>query len=58
MAPDYYVTRDSGLVLWDIAPGQGDCPKAGQQVSLYFLFNFGLLNFLKVVVDWYNLLNC
>ncbi|XP_057810539.1 peptidyl-prolyl cis-trans isomerase FKBP20-2, chloroplastic isoform X2 [Salvia miltiorrhiza] len=37
VAPDYYVTRDSGLVLWDIAPGQGDCPKAGQQVTFHYI---------------------
>lgn len=40
---DNYVTRDSGLVLWDIEVGKGDCPKDGQQVflcsncSIYFL---------------------
>lgn len=35
---DNYVKRDSGLVLWDIAVGEGDCPKAGQQVSLCFTY--------------------
>lgn len=36
-----YVTRDSGLVLWDVEVGQGDCPKDGQQVSfLAICFKF------------------
>ncbi|KAI3444775.1 hypothetical protein Pfo_001440 [Paulownia fortunei] len=34
---DNYVTRDSGLVLWDIAVGKGDCPKAGQQVTFHYV---------------------
>lgn len=34
MTSNNYVTRDSGLVVWDIEVGQGDCPKDGQQVSL------------------------
>lgn len=33
MTSDKYVTRDSGLILWDVAVGQGDSPKDGQQVS-------------------------
>lgn len=33
---DKYVKRDSGLILWDIAAGTGDCPKDGQQVFLCF----------------------
>ncbi|XP_051148213.1 peptidyl-prolyl cis-trans isomerase FKBP20-2, chloroplastic isoform X2 [Andrographis paniculata] len=32
-----YVTRDSGLVLWDIEVGQGDCPKDGQQVTFHYV---------------------
>ncbi|GER31172.1 FKBP-like peptidyl-prolyl cis-trans isomerasefamily protein [Striga asiatica] len=32
-----YVTRDSGLILWDIAVGQGECPKAGQQVIFHYV---------------------
>lgn len=36
VASENYVTRDSGLILWDIAVGKGDCPKAGQQVFLSF----------------------
>lgn len=35
---DNYVKRDSGLILWDIAVGKGDSPKAGQQVFLLFYF--------------------
>lgn len=38
---DNYVTRDSGLVLWDIEVGKGDCPKAGQQVSFNLLLVSG-----------------
>ncbi|GFQ06550.1 peptidyl-prolyl cis-trans isomerase fkbp20-2 chloroplastic [Phtheirospermum japonicum] len=34
---DNYITRDSGLVLWDIAVGQGECPKAGQQVTFHYV---------------------
>lgn len=34
ITPDNYVTRDSGLILRDVALGEGDCPKDGQQVSL------------------------
>lgn len=30
---DNYVKRDSGLILWDIAVGEGDSPKDGQQVQ-------------------------
>ncbi|KAH6788289.1 Phosphotyrosine protein phosphatases superfamily protein [Perilla frutescens var. frutescens] len=37
VTPDYYVTRDSGLVLWDIALGNGDCPKDGQQVMFHYV---------------------
>lgn len=36
VASENFVTRDSGLMLWDIAVGQGECPKAGQQVSNSF----------------------
>lgn len=35
---DNYVKRDSGLILWDVAAGKGDCPKDGQQV--FFCLNF------------------
>ena len=38
MASENYVKRDSGLVVWDIAVGKGDSPKAGQQVFLLFYF--------------------
>ncbi|KAG9160671.1 hypothetical protein Leryth_017469 [Lithospermum erythrorhizon] len=34
---DKYVTRDSGLILWDVAVGQGDSPKAGQQVIFHYI---------------------
>ncbi|EYU31905.1 hypothetical protein ABFS82_02G142800 [Erythranthe guttata] len=34
---DNYVTRDSGLVLWDIAVGEGDSPKVGQQVIFHYI---------------------
>ncbi|KAK6119298.1 hypothetical protein DH2020_046954 [Rehmannia glutinosa] len=34
---DNYVTRDSGLVLWDVAVGKGDCPKDGQQVTFHYV---------------------
>lgn len=37
VTPDYYVTRDSGLVVWDIAVGNGDCPKDGQQVTFHYI---------------------
>lgn len=36
VAPDYYVKRDSGLIIWDIAVGKGETPKAGQQVFFSF----------------------
>ncbi|VFQ84310.1 unnamed protein product [Cuscuta campestris] len=32
-----YVTRDSGLIFWDIVVGKGDCPKAGQQVTFHYV---------------------
>lgn len=35
---DKYVTLDSGLILWDVAVGQGDPPKDGQQVSFDQLY--------------------
>ncbi|EPS68814.1 hypothetical protein M569_05956, partial [Genlisea aurea] len=34
---DRYITRDSGLVLWDIEVGNGECPKAGQQVTFHYI---------------------
>ncbi|XP_070038330.1 peptidyl-prolyl cis-trans isomerase FKBP20-2, chloroplastic isoform X1 [Nicotiana tomentosiformis] len=34
---DNYVKRDSGLILWDIAVGEGDCPKDGQQVTFHYI---------------------
>lgn len=34
---DNYVTRDSGLVLWDIEVGEGDCPKDGQQITFHYV---------------------
>ncbi|PIN20685.1 FKBP-type peptidyl-prolyl cis-trans isomerase [Handroanthus impetiginosus] len=34
---DKYVTRDSGLILWDVISGKGDCPKAGQQVTFHYV---------------------
>ncbi|CAA3012822.1 Peptidyl-prolyl cis-trans isomerase FKBP20-2, chloroplastic [Olea europaea subsp. europaea] len=34
---DKYVKRDSGLILWDIAAGTGDCPKDGQQVTFHYI---------------------
>ncbi|KAL2460836.1 Peptidyl-prolyl cis-trans isomerase FKBP20-2 [Abeliophyllum distichum] len=34
---DKYVKRDSGLVLWEIAVGKGDCPKDGQQVTFHYI---------------------
>ncbi|KAK4414614.1 putative dual specificity protein phosphatase DSP8 [Sesamum alatum] len=34
---DKYVTRDSGLILWDFEVGKGDCPKAGQQVTFHYV---------------------
>nr|GMD05305.1 peptidyl-prolyl cis-trans isomerase FKBP20-2, chloroplastic [Ipomoea batatas] len=37
VASENYVTRDSGLILWDIAVGKGDCPKAGQQVTFHYI---------------------
>lgn len=37
MASENYVKRDSGLVVWDIAVGKGDCPKAGQQVTFHYV---------------------
>ncbi|XP_019159222.1 PREDICTED: peptidyl-prolyl cis-trans isomerase FKBP20-2, chloroplastic [Ipomoea nil] len=37
VASENYVTRDSGLILWDIAVGKGDCPKAGQQVTFHYV---------------------
>lgn len=39
VAPDYYVKRDSGLIIWDIAAGKGESPKAGQQVFFCFIFS-------------------
>lgn len=45
---DSFVKRDSGLILWDIAVGEGDCPKAGQQVSRSFTsLRFTGIAFLK-----------
>lgn len=32
-----YVKRGSGLILWDIAAGTGDCPKEGQQVTFHYI---------------------
>lgn len=46
VTPENYITRDSGLILRDVAVGEGDCPKDGQQVSLLlscFLNNCELL---------------
>lgn len=43
VAPDYYVKRDSGLMVWDIDVGKGESPKAGQQV--FFCFTFSSRNF-------------
>ncbi|KAL3833070.1 hypothetical protein ACJIZ3_007806 [Penstemon smallii] len=37
VTPDNYVKRDSGLVLWDIEVGKGDCPKDGQQVTFHYV---------------------
>ncbi|KAL3613695.1 hypothetical protein CASFOL_041769 [Castilleja foliolosa] len=34
---DNFVTRDSGLVLWDIAVGEGEYPKSGQQVTFHYV---------------------
>lgn len=34
---DNYVKRDSGLILWDFAVGEGDCPKDGQQVTFHYV---------------------
>lgn len=39
VAPDYYVKRDSGLIIWDVDVGKGESPKAGQQV-FFFCFAF------------------
>lgn len=37
VTPENYVTRDSGLILWDIAVGTGDCPQDGQQVTFHYV---------------------
>ncbi|XP_071936125.1 peptidyl-prolyl cis-trans isomerase FKBP20-2, chloroplastic isoform X4 [Coffea arabica] len=37
VASENYVKRDSGLVVWDIAVGKGDSPKAGQQVTFHYV---------------------
>ncbi|CAI9101271.1 OLC1v1038554C1 [Oldenlandia corymbosa var. corymbosa] len=37
VAPDYYVKRDSGLMVWDIDVGKGESPKAGQQVTFHYV---------------------
>ncbi|XP_060210028.1 peptidyl-prolyl cis-trans isomerase FKBP20-2, chloroplastic isoform X1 [Lycium barbarum] len=34
---DNYVKRDSGLIVWDFAVGEGDCPKDGQQVTFHYI---------------------
>lgn len=38
MTSDKYVKCDSGLIYLDIQVGQGDCPKAGQQVFPCIVF--------------------
>ncbi|XP_058085946.1 peptidyl-prolyl cis-trans isomerase FKBP20-2, chloroplastic [Magnolia sinica] len=37
VASDKYVKCDSGLIYLDIQVGQGDCPKAGQQVTFHYI---------------------
>ncbi|KAK4344869.1 hypothetical protein RND71_035045 [Anisodus tanguticus] len=34
---DNYVKRDSGLIVWDFAVGEGDCPNDGQQVIFHYI---------------------
>ncbi|KAK2998566.1 hypothetical protein RJ639_024163 [Escallonia herrerae] len=40
VASENYVKRDSGLMYQDFEVGNGDCPKAGQQVFLLPTFSF------------------
>ncbi|KAL8500408.1 hypothetical protein ACS0TY_020124 [Phlomoides rotata] len=37
VTPENYVTRASGLILRDVAVGEGDCPKDGQQVTFHYI---------------------
>lgn len=37
IAPDNYITRDSGLIYRDFEVGSGDCPKDGQQVTFHYV---------------------
>ncbi|XP_024627994.1 peptidyl-prolyl cis-trans isomerase FKBP20-2, chloroplastic isoform X1 [Medicago truncatula] len=37
VAPDNYITRDSGLIYRDFEVGEGDCPKDGQQVTFHYV---------------------
>lgn len=48
VTPDDYAKSDSGLVYKDFEVGQGDCPKAGQQVFLSISFPFlNITNFIS-----------
>lgn len=49
VAPDYYVKRDSGLIIWDVAVGKGESPKAGQQVFFCFIFSWKEKHFYFLV---------
>lgn len=46
LTSENYITRDSGLIYRDFEVGQGDCPKAGQQVFLSLSLNV-IAAFLK-----------
>ncbi|KAK3002358.1 hypothetical protein RJ639_021261 [Escallonia herrerae] len=37
VASENYVKRDSGLIYRDFEVGNGDCPKAGQQVTFHYI---------------------
>ncbi|KAH9603051.1 hypothetical protein KSS87_006286 [Heliosperma pusillum] len=37
VAPENYIKRESGLIYKDFEVGEGDCPKAGQQVIFHYI---------------------
>lgn len=37
VTPENYIKRDNGLIYRDIEVGEGDCPKAGQQVTFHYI---------------------
>jgi hypothetical protein len=53
IAPDNYITRDSGLIYRDFEVGTGDCPKDGQQVFLLFSFQSTISFFIIfILIVW------